>query len=197
MINSMARSLVSSKKWYRNVSAGNPLYSDYELIATSFITSPAASVTFDVSALGSSYKHLQLRVTGRDTNSSDQAIGLRFNGDTGNNYTFHQIYASGSSVASNGFATGTFNYAGLGLMPGASYTSNVFGVSIIDILDFASTAKNKTCRAFLGWLTNSANNLNFRSSLWISTSAITSINVFATGTAFAAGSRISIYGIKG
>jgi hypothetical protein len=193
----MERSLITAKKWYRNISAGNPLYSDMELIATSFITSPAASVTFDVSTLGSTYKHIQLRVVGRDTNTNDQAIGFRFNGDTGNNYTFHQIYRDGSAVGHSGFGTGTFNYAALGLMPGASFTSNSFGVTIMDILDFASTTKSKTCRALLGWLSSTANNVNFRSSLWTSTSAITSINVFATGTAFAIGSRISIYGIKG
>jgi hypothetical protein len=197
MINSAARSQLSGKKWYRNISAGNPLYSEMELISTSLISSPVSSVTFDVTGLGSSYKHLHFRITGRDTNSSDQAIGLRFNGDTGSNYTFHQIYANGSTISSNGFGTGTFNYAGLGLMPGASYTSNSFGAVIIDILDFASTTKNKTCRANLAWLSTSANNLNFRSSAWLSTSAITSVNVFATGTSFAIGSRISIYGIKG
>lgn len=185
MINSAARSQLSGKKWYRNISAGNPLYSEMELISTTLITSNTASVTFDVTGLGSSYKHLQVRMAANS--SASGATYFRFNADSGNNYSQHLLYGNGSSVASGATTSTNAGYIG--------YTTNAasfYPASIIDVLDFASSTKNKTARIFHG----DSGNIMLNSGGWYSTAAITSITLYANVN-YIAGSRFSIYGIKG
>lgn len=185
MINSMARSLITAKKWYRNVSAGNPLYSDYELISTTLITSNTASVTFDVTGLGSSYKHLQIRMAANS--SASGATYWRFNTDSGNNYSQHLLYGNGSSVASGATTSTNAGYIG--------YTTNAasfYPATVIDVLDFASSTKNKTVRILHG----DSGNIMLNSGAWYSTSAVTSVTLYANVN-YIAGSRFSIYGVKG
>jgi hypothetical protein len=67
---------------------------------------------------------------------------------------------------------------------------------LIDILDYASTTKNKTLRGFTGADLNGSGNSNIVSGLWINTAAITSIQIIAEATAFKAGSTFALYGIK-
>lgn len=193
MINSMARSLITAKKWYRNVSAGNPLYSDYELISTTYPTG-VSTVTFDVTGLGSSYKHLQLRSVGRVTTATGQVgLRMRFNSDTGSNYGTHGLYGNGSSVGSFAGVSNTGFFAGL--LAGNSIASNAFGAGSADILDAFSSSKNKTVRTAYG---NSNTEVGVQSGFWNNTAAITSITVYLDTTGdFVTGSRLSLYGIKG
>jgi hypothetical protein len=72
-----------------------------------------------------------------------------------------------------------------------------FGVSVVDILDYANTSKNKTTRALAGQERNSTGVVNFWSSLWMSTSAINSITIVPDSSTFRAGSKFALYGIKG
>jgi len=67
---------------------------------------------------------------------------------------------------------------------------------VLDILDAYSTTKNKTIRSLSG-MTGGANNLQLYSGLWNNTAAISSLNIFPGATNFVAGSRFSLYGIRG
>lgn len=195
MINSMARSLVTAKKWYRNMLAGNPQYSDMELISTAYGTGSNATITF--SSIPADYKHLQLRVVARNTNST-QYSGLvyRFNGDSGSNYSNHRMYGFGSGVSAQASANDNLVNDPFSVIGGGS-VSNVFATGVLDILDYASTAKYKTVRILSGcYNSGTENRVNLGSSAWRSTSAITSISIEGSNN-FAAGSRISLYGIKG
>lgn len=199
MINSMARSLITAKKWYRNMMAGNPQYSDMELISTVVITNTTTtSVSFNVSGLGSSYKHLQVRATHRDTSTSGGASGFWFwaNSDVGTNYSWHRIKGGNNAVVSEWAATTTRILAGVGGRNGDS--GNIFGAVIFDILDFASTTKYKTTRSLTGDVssTSSSAEIEMTSGSWQSTSAMTAVN-FVTDNYFVPGSRLSLYGIKG
>jgi hypothetical protein len=80
-------------------------------------------------------------------------------------------------------------------------TSGIFGVSIIDIHDYASTTRNKTFRFLTGNDRNGAGILALFSGLWMSTSAITSLtfvpNNIGGAQTFISGTTFSLYGIKG
>ena len=171
----------------------------YELISTTLISSNTASVTFDLSAYTSTYKHIQIRALARGTATYGHATYLRFNSDTGTNYSYHNLRANGSSVAS---VDSTANSTTIGAFPsvtGSSGTSGSFGASIYDIVDAFSTSKNKTVRALYGMADGGSFDYyaTLTSGNWRNTAAITSIYLAPETGNFVNGSRFSIYGIKG
>jgi hypothetical protein len=72
-----------------------------------------------------------------------------------------------------------------------------FSGTIIDILDFSSTSKNKTVRALSGFAQGSGQELMIASGFWNSTNALTSIEISTGNANLVANSRFSLYGIKG
>jgi hypothetical protein len=163
--------------------------SAYESISTIVLSTSPGSVTF--SSIPSTYKHLQIRAFARTT--SNTLITFQVNGDSGNNYSIHNMQGNGSSVV--GGATASYNFGGFSQLPSAS---NVFSAGVIDILDYTDTSKFTTFRTLSGWDDNSAGRIESRSSQWRSTSTITSI-VLTTdaGTPFQPNSHFALYGIKG
>jgi len=174
---------------------------DYELISTTILGSDQDSVTFDVSSLASTYKHLQVRLVARATTATQSRIMfLRFNGDSATNYSWHNLigFSDGSFRVISEAVANTTIAAALSI-PAASIGSNVFGSGVIDILDPFSTTKNKTTRTlggFMGGTGGFEQSVGLFSSAWRNTAAITSIEVNSDNN-FLTGSRFSIYGIKG
>lgn len=170
--------------------SGGASLSSYESIATVSL-SGVAGTTF--SSIPSGFKHLQLRFLGLESNANDTR--LRFNSDTGSNYALHYLRGSGAAASSTGIAS-TTSIRGSNAFNGmnATYPS----VVIIDILDFASTTKNKTTRHFYGLDMNGSGEVAVMSGLWMSTSAVTSVTfeINGSGSTFNAGSTIALYGIK-
>lgn len=186
-----------SKK--RTVLAGNdPILSGaFESIQTVNVGSGgSASISF--TSIPSTYKHLQIRVFGRSSKTTElnDAIAMRFNGDTFSNYRSHTIQAQGSGTPYAGTNTGT--YAFLGYVAGDQGTANVFGGAVIDILDYTSTNKNKTIRCLAGNDRNDSGLVDFTSGLWFNTpAAITQIDIFPTsGTTWKQYSHFALYGIR-
>jgi hypothetical protein len=169
----------------------------YEQISTVYSTGAFAQIDFN--SIPQTYRHLQLRIVARTTNSvqQSQTNGMAINGNTTNGkYHGHSLTGNGSSVASS--ASGFFNLAfQIPFVPGANATAGAFGAQIIDFLDYSSTTKNKTIRAFGGYPPAGGNNIGLFSNLFIDTGAITSIQYNFMGPNFAAGSRFSLYGVKG
>jgi hypothetical protein len=173
--------------------------SDFELISTTVLGGTAASITF--SSLGdfsSTYKHLQVRIVARTDNAdTNDAIGMRFNADSGANYDFHQLVGNGTSVTSS--ASLNVTRSGYGVGAGATAGASIFGSSVIDILDVYA-AKHKTIRTLGGLFVaaDAARVIFLRSTAWRNTSSVTSLTFNpVTGTNFVAGTRISLYGIRG
>lgn len=178
------------------MSAGNPRYSDMELIASTIVSNTSTNtVIFNVSSLSSSYKHLQIRSTGRSTQAlSDSIQWIRFNGDTGANYSYHWITGNGTTVSSNGGTSTTLIRAGTDI--GSTSSGSIFGANIIDILDPFSSTKNKTVRSLSGAI-GATSQIFLLSGSWMSTAAVTSIYVYVNNENWVPGTRISLYGIKG
>jgi hypothetical protein len=166
---------------------GGVSLSDYELINTQILSSTQSSITFDVSSLASTYKHLQLRTVTRSTGGGNAF--MTFNSDTATNYSWHLLYGNGSSAL---VASGA-NSSSMLVTATVPTTANVFTSNVIDILDFASTTKNKTVRSLGG--SPATTEIVFFSGAWRNTAAVTSVTMGLTS--FVSGSRFSLYGIKG
>lgn len=170
----------------------------YELISTTLLSSSTPSITFNVSTFASEYKHLQIRYTVRADNPiSSNNLGLRFNGDAGTNYAYRGMEAgyAGSTIISG--AGTSSSKALVGVSAGNTTSGGVYGAGVIDLVDVFSNSKNKTIRSFSG---NHSNDpvISFRSGLWMSTAPVTSITLDSWITAnLVAGTRVSIYGIRG
>jgi len=166
----------------------------YESIATA--TGNGSSGTMTFSSIPSTFKHLQLRwfIKNTGSGSTQYIYPIRFNSDSGSNYSAHYINANGSTVA----ASGNANMAGINFyFDWPANISNTYGVAVFDILDYADTNKYKTTRSLNGYDANGSGQVAFNSGNWRSTSAINRIDISFNADAFATGSSIALYGIKG
>jgi hypothetical protein len=186
---------------YYDMLAGNTVWNPWEpagayesIAAVTVPSGGVASVTF--SNIPQIFAHLQVRVLARDSRSNSASnIEWRYNGDTGNNYTSHVVYGNGGSTA----AAVDLNLSTQSAIriPGASASANIFGVGILDILDYTNTNKNKVSRTLSGHDQNGDGQLYFTSGLWNNTAAITSITFVPTTANIVQHSSFALYGIKG
>jgi len=169
----------------------------FDLLETQILASDSSSVTFTGLGSYSDYNHLQIRSLQRSTNSLNNLsnVDLRFNSDTGSNYSMHWLEGDGSSVYSTGFSSQTLIAISRSL-PRDGTTSNSFGASVIDILDFSSSNKNTTIRVLAGVHTATRFNIALTSGSWINTNPVTQITLTPSLADFLAGSRFSLYGVK-
>lgn len=173
-----------------------PVGTAFESIATVNVGAGGSS-TITFSSIPSTYKHLQLRLIWKDGSAGGNQPYLRMNSDSGTNYTRHVIFGDGSSVTAGGASTSA-GYTGVTLGYIASNATNVFPAAIADILDYADTNKYKTVRYIAGNDRNGAGDITFGSSLWLNTSAISTLTIVDTGGInFSQYSSFALYGIKG
>lgn len=171
----------------------NPLGA-YDSLATVTVPSGGlASISF--AGIPSGYKHLQLRATMLGSTTGVDAPYIRYNGDTGSNYTLHTLLGEGSTARSQGVAnTTSINIGGFWFGLVGSYPS----VSVVDILDYANTSKYKTTRTLTGQdNTATYGSVGLGSGLWRNTSAINSLTIYLSGsTTFSQYSSFALYGVK-
>jgi hypothetical protein len=158
----------------------------YEKIATTTLSS--AQATVDFTSISGSYTDLILimQVT---TSSGGNYSRIRFNSDTGSNYSFTRVSGTGSSATSSRGSNQTYIE-----IDNESFVNTTIANRILQIQNYSNTTTFKTV---LGRNNNSSNGTGATAGLWRSTSAITSISVFleASGT-FNSGSTFTLYGIK-
>ena len=173
-----------------------PVTSSYESIQTVTLASNQASITF--SSIPATFKHLQIRALSRTTRAiTNDTLGVTFNSDTvASNYARHVLYGDGASAG----AVGTTSNNDIGTTAGASCTTGVFGVNVIDILDYTTTTiKTRTVRYLAGFDNNGSGQVRLGSTLYLGTSPISTILIDAAsgGGNLAQYSSFALYGIKG
>jgi len=170
----------------------------YESIATATGTGSSGTITF--SSIPSTYKHLQIRCISRLSATKGYTIVKPNNDSSTANYTYHTIYGDGVSITPDKYTTGSLGGSYSIYSTGAtSELADNVGVAILDIHDYASTTKYKTFRSFTGYDNNqNGNGIVFLiSTLWLSTSAISSLTIDAQGGNFTTATSFALYGIKG
>lgn len=169
----------------------------YESISTVTVGSGGTGmVTF--SSIPSTFKHLQIRAFNQSNRNDDnrESLKLRFNSDTGSNYSFHVLSGNGSTTTAYGDSNQTF--IEVDWTSSSLAGSNLFGAQIIDILDYADTNKYKTSRTLGGNDTNGSGNMSLNSGSWRNTAAISSVTLIPyVGSLFNQYSSFALYGIKG
>jgi hypothetical protein len=154
--------------------------------------SGAASVTF--SSIPQTYTDLVLRVSSRDTSAATIAnMYVRFNGDSGSNYTDRMLYASGTSVSS-GVNSGTGIYYTYSV--GANGPAGLFSNNEVIVGAYTGSAY-KAISIENSIANNSTGGLfGLNSGMWNSTSAVTSVTFTPGSGNFAQYTTISLYGVK-
>jgi hypothetical protein len=168
----------------------------YESIATTLLSANTSSVTF--STISGTYTHLQLRFQCRSTSggTGQDGIRIRFNGDSGSNYSWHYLGGDSNIAYAGQGQSQTYVYAGVGVNNG--WGGGRFGTTICDILDYTNTNKHKTTRSLSGGDNNANGEIYVFSSNWRNTNAITDIELrIISGASFMTNSSFALYGIKG
>jgi hypothetical protein len=176
--------------------AGVSAAGSFDLLETQVLGSSTASVTFSsLSTYASAgYQHLQIRGVWKGDSSTGLGAGLlRFNGDSGTNYSSHLLDGTGSSVTSAAVVNNSYIFPGYFTRNNSNSTR--FGGFVCDILDPFETTKYKTTRTLWG-VNDSSNYVGLASGSWRNTEALTSITLSGDTGNILTGSRFSLYGIK-
>ena len=162
----------------------------FELIDKAILTGSQASIDF--TSIPSTFTDLQVLITARLT-ENNEAVNLygRFNSSS-SGYTNKRLYGYGSGVGSDSDPSTAFS---IGLINGASSTSNTFGNSSLYIPNYASSNYKSVSTDSVGEGNGTLTFLTFAAGLWSNTSAITSISIYGS-TNLVAGSSAYLYGIK-
>lgn len=172
----------------------------YDSIATTTVGAGGTS-TITFSSIPQTYTHLQVRLMAKNTstaNTGDYA-SLRFNSDSGMNYTYHRLKGDGSTASAYGAATGTFDSVVLERITTSKsgFATELQGVVICDILDYTNTNKYTTTRSLGGYDNNGSGEILLMSALWTNTAAITSITLTTPSANFTQYTSAALYGIRG
>ena len=159
------------------------------------------AASYDVTSIPSSYDHLYLTTSTRtdDVVYSDQ-LGLRFNGDTGTNYSWTRLTTGTSTPYSSRGDTDT-SIEGL-YTPGSSADANTFGTMTMWIPNYANTANFKQTASRWAQENNSTTDwqwfVGVHAGLWASTAAVNQITLTPLdGDNFVQYSTFTLYGVSG
>lgn len=162
--------------------------SSIEYISSTTLGSDAASVT--LSAIPNTYTDLFLVCT--MTAESLRNPLLRFNGDTGTNYSTTWIAGYSTSTVASSRASNSTSITGCLVYSGMSSTNPTS--TTWHIMSYANTNVNKTTLENGGL---SSTEVNAHVGLWRNTAAITSLTLILNGTGnFKVGSTFVLWGVK-
>ena len=163
----------------------------YEPIATTTLSSAAASISF--SSISSSYTDLRLVVfLLKDSATSTNSLDVRFNSDSGTNYSSTYLRGDGATADSFRYTSATKIDCGE-----TTPTTTIGQLITVDIFSYAGST-NKTCLVTTSADANGSGQVSRGVGLWRSTSAINAISMAATFTSGAnlgAGTTATLYGI--
>lgn len=160
----------------------------YESIASNTLTSSTGTISF--TSIPATYT--DLKVTIRPV-GADSGCRINFNNDYGNNYAFNNMRGTGSSASTArqiNVGRISLEYNGMRTDVPSYYTADIFNYA-------GSTKKTVLGSASEEFGTTAGyGSSNVVVGLWNNTSAITQVDVWTVGTAFQAGTIVTIYGIK-
>lgn len=159
------------------MAAGNT----YTPIMTATLSSAVS--TYTLSSIPSTYTDLILILSGTVTATGTAGVLMRFNGDTGTNYSAIQFDTT--PVAS--YTESNTSSMNIGVLSG-----NVQSNAIFHISNYASTNFYKTVVARGN---NAAEYVRLATGNWRNTAAINSITLYNPSTTFTVGTTLSLYGI--
>lgn len=159
----------------------------YEPIATQTLGSNATSIVF--SSIPSTYTDLRFIIVGRVTSAVDALI--RFNSDTGSNYSFTRLSGNGSFEATSRGQDRT----SIPITHTRAWSSANPSFFELNIFSYAGSG-NKTSLINTSGDQNGVGATEIIAGLWRNTAAITSITLLVATDSIVAGATATLYGIK-
>lgn len=159
----------------------------YEKIATTTLGSAQAS--FNLNSIPGTFTDLRLVVSGTNV-SANQDVAIRFNSDTGSNYSFTILNGSGSAASSSRVTSAT----NIQLNAGAGISATIPYFASVDVFSYAG-GTNKTTLQTMNNDQNGSGGIQAIVGLWRNTSAITSITILGVGSNLNTGTTATLYGI--
>jgi hypothetical protein len=161
----------------------------YDSLATTTLSSAQSSVTF--SSISGSYTDLVLIINAKGTGFSGSGTYpyVRYNSDSGTNYSRTYLAGNGSSASSSRGSSENLQYLVGGTYVDGSFTYN-------SITQFMNYSNSTTYKTMLSRANNASVQVDALVGLWRSTSAITSIVIYSSSGNFDIGSTFTLYGIK-
>ena len=161
--------------------------STYEKIAT--YTIPSATNTYTFTSISGTYTDLEIVMTGT-VSVAGRDPSIRFNSDTGTNYSYTNLSGNGSSALSSRVSNNTY----IQMTTNASWSTTIPCNTLVKVMNYSNSTTYKTTL-------NRSNASDYASvdatvGLWRSTSAITSVTLFLPSGNFNTGSTFTLYGIK-
>lgn len=160
----------------------------YEPIATQTLASAATTITF--SSIAASWTDLRLIIVAKEASATYDFLQLQFNGDTSTNYSYTDLYGTGSSASSGRVS----NAAAITINRGSGLTAT-YGFYSADIFSYVGSTY-KTILTTGSEDNNGSGGVTRTVGLWRSTSAITSLLIKTNGSDIAIGTTATLYGIK-
>jgi hypothetical protein len=167
----------------------------WTVIAHTELGTAQANITFmNVGNIPNIYTDLYLVISGRNSNAvnDNEIVQLRFNSDSGSNYSNRTLLGTGSSVVSQTLGS---NYINVLRCPSSGRTSNTFSNIGVYIPNYtASRFKSVSAE---GLEENNATTAiqGISTGIWNNNNAITSISLSFGAGSFTANSSATLYGI--
>lgn len=156
--------------------------STYTPIATTTLGSAASSVTF--TSISGTYTDLVL-IVNASLASGAASVLMRYNSDSGTNYSGTRIYGNGTTAASDRTTSSNQNDIG--------YFNTSMCTSLVSIQNYANSTTYKTCLV----RANTTDYVFGQVQMWRNTAAVTSINITnSSAVNFNTGSTFTLYGVK-
>jgi hypothetical protein len=159
------------------------------IVALETITLPSPSSQVEFRNIPQNYRDLVL-LTNVSSTSNDNGMILRFNSDSGSNYSSRSIFASASS---GGFETTTTHALFYSIQIGSN-SSGILTPVVGQFLDYSSTNKHKTILTKAYGRNNTSHQITSTVSRWANNAAVTSVTVLINNGIFDTGSTFSLYG---
>lgn len=153
----------------------------------------AANITF--STIPSTYTDLVIKYSLRSNVSGvNESVGIRFNSDSGANYTYKRLYGTGSAVGSDSPGS---NYSWGGYVAGDTSTASTFGNGEMYVPNYAGSTNKSNSADGVGENNSSTAFMSLHANLWSNSAAITSITLLPiNGTSWNQHSTAYLYGVS-
>lgn len=163
----------------------------YEAIATTTLGSSSATISF--TSIPSTYTDLRLIVAISSATVNGTELWIRFNGVTGNSYSWTYLSSDGATATTNGSAPDSV----INLARAATVSNSIPSFADINIFNYPNTAAFKTVLSAYSGDRNGSGGVERNVGQFSSTSAITSLELSLRYSAsFNAGTSATLYGIK-
>ncbi len=172
-------------------------------MANTFIKIAAVTVgaggasSIDFTSIPATYTDLCVKLSTRRSDTTEGYLSLRFNANSGSNYSNRTIRGTGSAASSSN--DGSATYLDFWVIDGTGYTANTFASTDIYIPNYAGSANKTVSAENVAENNQTTTYMQITAGIWAQTAAINQVTFYAAGApsgTFAQYSTATLYGIK-